>query len=74
MSDFLHSIKAHDGAERLEQKLNDGSLKLDILPNSYKQYNGELERENYVSFCAFLKSRNGRNVLAMLDEGENETE
>lgn len=70
MNDFLHSVKASEGAERLEKKMNEGILQLDILPNSYEQFSGELERKDYISYCSFLKSRNGLNVLSMLEEEE----
>ena len=70
MVSYMHSEVARDGAERLQQKLDNGSLMMEILPNSYEQYNGDLELQNYASFCTFLKSRNGRKVLAMLEEGE----
>lgn len=68
MTAVLHSSAAQNGARHMEEKLNSGRLMLDVLPNSFRRYSGELENQNHVSFCTFLKSRNGRNVLSMLDE------
>ena len=71
MSTILHSLNAREGAERLGNKLINHELMMDILPNSYEQYNGELEQRNFVSYCNFLKSRNGRIVLDMLDKEDD---
>lgn len=68
MNAIIHSVNADAGAKRLIEKLEKGTLKLDILPNSYEQYDGELEQKDFISFCEFIKSRNGRIVLKMLDE------
>ena len=71
LSTILHSLNAREGAERLVNKLINHELMMDILPNSYEQYNGELEQSNFVSYCNFLKSRNGRIVLDMLDKEDD---
>lgn len=69
----LGSMEAVRGAARLKGKLDSGQLKMDILPNTYEQFSGRLEAEDYVSYCQFLKSRNGRIVLDMLEDEDEET-
>ena len=69
----LNSIAATEGAERLKQKIDSGELVMDILPNSYEQFSGQLESNDYVEYCKFLKSHNGRIVLDMLEENDDRT-
>ena len=71
LSTILHSSNAREGAERLGNKLINHELMMDILPNSHKLYNSEFEQGNFVSYCKFLKSRNGRIVLDMLDKEDD---
>ena len=65
---ILTSVESERGADRLLQRLRTGELQMDILPNSYKRFNGELEEEDYVSYCGFLSSCNGQMILDMLEE------
>ncbi|MDO4328523.1 MAG: hypothetical protein Q4C66_04205 [Lachnospiraceae bacterium] len=67
-SRILNSIKAEKGAERLMEKISNGSLAMDVLPNSYAKFSGELEEKDYISYCDFLKSANGKKVIHMLEE------
>lgn len=69
----LNSIRAVEGAERLKEKIDSNNLMMDILPNSYEKFSGTLETKDYVSYCEFLKSHNGRLVLDMLEEDNGET-
>lgn len=68
MNTILHSVNASAGARRFIENLEKGTLKLDVLSDSCEQYNGELEEKDFISYCEFMKSRNGRIVLKMLDE------
>lgn len=74
-SSLLKSEAATSGAESFIEDIRSDKLRMDILPNSYEQYNGQLEEENYISFCNFIKSRNGKMIIAMLDaedeQGDN---
>jgi hypothetical protein len=65
---LLNSKEAELGAERMIQRMRNKKLGMDILPNSYEQYNGKLEEEDYISYCRFLQSSNGRNLLENLEE------
>lgn len=67
---LLCSIEAETGAERLLEKIRNRSLGMDILPNRYPRFSGELEEEDYVSYCRFLESSNGKKVLEMLEEDD----
>lgn len=65
---LLRSERAEQGAVNLLKRLREGELQMDILPNTYEKFNGELEEQDYVSYCSFLPSHNGRLVLDMLEE------
>ena len=62
---MILSKNAQDGAERLIAKLENQELKMDSIPNSMERYD---EQKDYVSFCRFLKSRNGRIVSDSIDK------
>lgn len=65
---LLCSIEAEAGAKRLLKKIRNDDLEMDILPNRYPRFSGELEEKDYVSYCRFLASSNGKKVLKMLEE------
>lgn len=65
---LLCSVEAEEGARRLINNLENNIIQMDILPNKYESFSGELEEKDYVSYCRFLKSSNGRKVLDMLEE------
>lgn len=65
---MLNSEEAEKGATHLLEKLDDGRLSMDILPNSYAKFSGELEESDYISFCDFLISSNGKKIIKMLEE------
>lgn len=65
---ILTSVESEQGANRLLQRLKTGKLQMEILPNSYKRFSGELEEEDYISYCGFLSSYNGQMILDMLEE------
>lgn len=65
---ILSSAAAQEGAKRLIDKLKSSALQMDVLPNQYAQFSGELEEQDYISYCRFLESSNGEKVLRMLEE------
>ena len=65
---ILCSVQAEEGAARLIENIRNGDLPMDILPNRYDRFSGKLEEEDYVSYCRFLESSNGKKVLNMLEE------
>lgn len=65
---ILCSVEAEIGAKRLLKKIKNGDLGMDILPNRYPRFSGELEEKDYVSYCHFLESSNGKKVLKLLEE------
>ncbi len=64
---LLCSDKAESGAKRLIENLENDTLRMDILPNRYERFSGQLEEADYVSYCRFLKSSNGKKILNMLE-------
>lgn len=65
---LLCSAEGEAGAVRLLEKLRSGALELEIHPNMYPRYTGELEERDYLSYCKFLSSVNGKKVLDRLEE------
>lgn len=65
---LLTSQRGETGADRLLTRLNSGALQMDILPNSYPRYTGQLEEEDYLSYSRFLRAMNGQKLLAELEE------
>ena len=57
----------HD-AEELIMKMKNNVIKMDVLPNSYDNYTGRLELDDYLSFCQFLESRRGKIILNLMEE------
>lgn len=64
---ILCSVEAEKGAKRLIEKIENAALQMDILPNKYERFSGELEEKDYISYCRFLESSNGKKVLDMLE-------
>lgn len=69
---LLCSVEAEAGAARLLERIRTGSLGLDVLPNSYPRYAGQLEEEDYLSYCRFLASSNGKKLLNRLEVQDGE--
>lgn len=65
---ILHSPKAEEGAHQLFEKIENHTLRMDILSNQYERFMGELEEYDYVTYVKFLQSVNGQKVLKMLEE------
>lgn len=63
---FLNSEDAEFGANRMIKQIRNKKIVIDISPSSYERYNGELEEKDYISYCNFLQSSNGRNLLKNL--------
>lgn len=64
------SEEAKKGGRELVFKMKNNLDVLDTLPNSYENYTGKLEVENYLSFCDFLNSRRGKKIMQLLKDGE----
>lgn len=67
---ILHSEEAERGAELLIQRLERVDIGIEVLPNVYKQFSGKMEEKDYHSYCSFLYSAVGRNVMEMLEESD----
>ncbi len=65
---ILGSVEAESGAKRLIEKIENRDLAMDVLPNRYARFSGKLEEQDYVSYCRFLESSNGKKVMKMLEE------
>lgn len=64
----MHSSKAEEGARLMFENIENNNLKMDILPNQYARFTGELEEIDYITYGKFLQSVNGQKVLKMLEE------
>lgn len=64
---LLCSAEGEAGAVRLLEKLQNGELEKEVRPNNYPRYTGELEERDYLSYCRFLGSINGKRVLSRLE-------
>ena len=64
---LLSSAEAEAGADRLLQKIRAGSMVSDVLPGSCPGYTGQPEEKDYVSYCRFLSSPNGRKLIRTLE-------
>lgn len=65
---ILHSVKAEKGAERLLEKIESEEMAMEVLANASIQFTGEWEEKDYISYCQFLESVNGKKVIQMLEE------
>ena len=65
---IMHSPKAEEGARLMFENIENDNLKMDILPNQYARFTGELEEADYITYGRFLQSVNGQRVLKMLEE------
>ena len=65
---IMNSKEARQGALYFKSALNSGMLSMDVLPNSYDEFYGKNEEKDYVSYCSFLKSKNGKKVMIMLED------
>ena len=64
---LLCSSEGEAGAARLLEKLRNGELEKEVRPNNYPRYTGALEEKDYLSYCRFLGSINGKRVLSRLE-------
>ena len=67
---ILHSEEAEKGADLLIQRLERVDIGMEVLPNVYTQFSGKMEEKDYHSYCSFLYSAVGRNVIEMLEESD----
>lgn len=68
VSKLLCSKEGERGAVRLLERIHTGSLGLEILPNNYPRYTGQLEEEDYISYFRFIMSSNGKKLINVLEE------
>lgn len=62
------SYEVQKAAEQLVDKMKNNDIKMDKLPNSYQDFTGRLELDDFLSFCQFLESRQGKTILEMVDD------
>lgn len=65
---LLNSVEAEQGAARLLERVNNHEMMMEILPNTCEQFTGEQEERDYISYCRFLESANGKKIIQMLEE------
>jgi hypothetical protein len=64
----LHSQEAEKGAEHLIERIESGEIGIEVMPNSYAQFTGELEENDYLSYCRFMESAKGYRLIQLLEE------
>lgn len=64
------SVQSEQGADRLLERLRSGQLRMDVLPNSYPRFSGQLEEEDFIAYCRFLESLNGQKLLDRLEKAD----
>jgi uncharacterized membrane protein len=64
----LHSQEAEKGAEHLIERIETGEIGIEVMPNSYAQFTGELEENDYLSYCRFMESAKGERLIQLLEE------
>lgn len=55
-------------SERLIEKMRNNDVDMDVLPNTYRDFTGQLEVDDYLSFSQFLDSRRGGLILELSEE------
>ena len=65
---ILSSVEAEIGAQNLISKVKNGELVMDVLPNFYPKFTGELEEADYIGYSRFISSQNGNKIINMLEE------
>ncbi len=65
---LLVSQEGEAGSDRLIERLQNGNLQMDVLPNSYPKFTGKLEEEDYIAYCRFMASSNGKKLVEMLGD------
>lgn len=67
LPNILSSAEGEAGADRLLVRIKNNDLGVDILPNTYPKYTGQLEEEDYLSYCRFLGCVNGKKLRRVLE-------
>lgn len=62
------SSSVQKDSEQLVDIMKNNYIAMDTLPNSYENFTGRLELDNFLSFCQFLESRQGKIILEMVDD------
>lgn len=55
-------------SENLIEKMRNNDVDMDVLPNTYGDFTGQLEVDDYLSFSQFLDSRRGGLILELSEE------
>lgn len=64
------SVEAEAGASHLLERIENEDMGMEVLPNKYVQFSGEVEEKDYVSYCGFLNSASGKKVVQILEEDD----
>lgn len=64
------SVRGEHGADHLLERLRNGQLRMDVLPNSYPRFTGQLEEEDYIAYCRYIESLNGRKLFDRLEKAD----
>lgn len=67
---FPSSVQGECGADRLLERLSCGQLCMDVLPNSYRRFTGQLEEEDYIAYCRYVESLNGQKLFDRLEKAD----
>lgn len=62
------SVEAETGANRLLERIENEEMGMEVLPDKFVPFSGELEEKDYVSYCGFLHSVSGKKVIRILEE------
>lgn len=65
---YVNSPEATNGASNFINNIKNGVIKMEALPNSYEEFTGTVEKNDFISFCKFLESVNGQLVLSISEE------
>jgi hypothetical protein len=65
---LLNSVEAEQGAKRLLKRIDSEEMTMEVLPNNCSQFSGEQEERDFISYCRFLESANGKKIIQMLEE------
>lgn len=66
----LNSMEAERGAARLLQRISNQDIGMEVLPGGSTQFTGEEEEKDYLSYCCFLNSYTGQQILALLEDDD----
>ena len=71
-TELIHSELAELGAKHLMERIEKGELCMEVMPNTFSQFTGEIEEADYISYCEFMESVKGTRLIALLEEADAE--